>query len=78
MTTNRLAKSEAKDDDPHSIERMPGYVSPKLRKHWTPGQHCQFANDQLAWRRTNEERRAKGLAPIRWIVSDGRVVLEAN
>jgi hypothetical protein len=76
MTTNRLAKSEVRDDDPHSIERMPGYMPPKLRKNWSPGQHCQFANDQLAWRGINEERRMKGLRHVRWVVCDGRVILE--
>jgi hypothetical protein len=75
MTTNRLAKSSEPKDDWRDIENMPGYVPPKQRKEWTPAQHCDFANRQLEYRRVNEDRKAKGLQPIHWIVSNGRVEL---
>jgi hypothetical protein len=74
--SNRLAKAEARTDDPRSIEYMPGYVPPKLRKHWTPSQHCQFANDHLAWSGNNEIRRNQGLRPVRWVLHDGRIAIE--
>jgi hypothetical protein len=75
MTTNRLAKSSA-PNDPDAIENMPGYVPPKERKEWTPAEHCDFANQQLAWRRTNEYRKTQGLGPVRWVLHGKMLVLE--
>jgi hypothetical protein len=62
MTTNRLAKSE---------------VDPVFdRSKWSLQEHCDYANAQMILKGIPEERRMKGMFPVRWVIRDGRVVIE--
>lgn len=46
------------------------------RSKWTLQEHCEHANAQLILNEGNETRRKRGLPPVRWVIRDGRVVIE--
>jgi hypothetical protein len=61
MTTNRLAKAAEPLDD---------------RSKWTLHEHCEYANAQIILKGINDERRMKGLFPVKWVIRDNRVVID--
>ena len=46
------------------------------RKWWSAQQHCDHANQQIVEKRINEDRSAKGMFPVHWVVRDGMVKIE--
>jgi hypothetical protein len=46
------------------------------RSSWTLHEHCEYANAQLILKGINDERRMKGLFPVKWVIRDNRVVID--
>jgi hypothetical protein len=47
------------------------------RSKWSLQEHCDYANAQMILKEIPEYRRKKGLQQIRWVIRDGRIVLES-